>query len=45
MVKIFGKQNAGAAARKLDTKKELRKKKAARGQVAVAANSVKVNQL
>ena len=41
MINIFGKQNASAAAKKLDTKKELRKKKAAKGQVCVAANSVK----
>ena len=41
MINIFGKQNASAAAKKLDTKKELRKKKAAKGQVCVAAKSVK----
>ena len=44
MVRIFGKQNSGTTQRK-DTKKELRKKKAAKGQVACSSNSVKVLQI
>lgn len=42
MVNIFGKQNPSGAKKQLDTKKEMKKKRAAKGQGAVATKSVKV---
>lgn len=43
MVQLYGKQNASPVTRQLDTKKELRKKKAGRGLVTCKATTVKVH--